>query len=220
MTSLESALRTNESHIVEFKKSTGLAAEIAQTVVAFANAPGGDIFVGVTPGNDPKVVGITIGNTTLENLANNLESHIYPHSPARIEVIAASNDKSVVQVIVPPDRPPLVGCYLYNPRAMDPDTPVSAIGLEAFRRVGRVNRMVPNFMTLRTPLPSDPTMVISYRGSQRGNVVPRHVGGSAWLTDGSAMAHSIRFSVEPRGCRARRGAKSRATGGSPWHWLR
>src|SRR6266542_2209661 len=100
---LETALRDGESHGVEFKKSVGELREIAQTVVAFANAHGGDVFVGVAP--DGFVGGVSIGSNTLERLAADLDQYIYPYGPAAIDPISADG-KYVVRLSVVPGSPP------------------------------------------------------------------------------------------------------------------
>src|SRR5260370_202726 len=104
---LVAALKEGESHSVEFKTGTGELREAAQTVVAFANAHGGDLFFGVK--NDRQLSGVGIGNTTLEELAAKLDRYIYPYSPAAIDPLTADNGNSVIRLSVVPDTHPVVG---------------------------------------------------------------------------------------------------------------
>jgi hypothetical protein len=193
--SLGTALPTRESHSVEFKQSLSLLLEGAQAIVAFANAHGGSLFFGIRDNGQP--VGVDVGANTLERLADDLERHIYPYAPVAIGQHIASNGKTVVEVTVVADKPPVVGVYLYSSQQLDPDARVPASTLRAYRRVGRINRHVPDFMWLRPQLRSDPLMLIDCGSSTRGDVIPKALGGTAWLAEGSGMAHELRFRMDP-----------------------
>lgn len=193
--SLGDALPTKESHHIEFKKSLSSLREGAQTIVAFANAHGGNLFFGVAP--DGQVGGVDVGANTLERLAADLDRYIYPYVPAAIDEVTAPNGKAVVEVSVVADTPPVVGVYLYSSQPLDVNARVPVTHLHAYRRVGRTNRKVPDFMWLRPQLRSDPLMLIDYGGMTRGDVIPKEIGGKAWLADGSGLAHALRFRIEP-----------------------
>ena len=40
-------------------------------------------------------------------------------------------------------------------------------------------------------------MLIDYSRCARGDVIPKEVGGTAWLADGSGLAHALRFRTDP-----------------------
>lgn len=65
-----------ESETIEFKKSLGETKEIIQTIVAFANRSGGEIWVGIAP--DGRREGVQIGKNTIENLTNQIKSNTNP----------------------------------------------------------------------------------------------------------------------------------------------
>jgi ATP-dependent DNA helicase RecG len=67
---------TKENEVVELKSSLSSTKEIIETISAFANTVGGRIVVGV---NDVgKIVGVTIGKGTIENLANQIAQNTDP----------------------------------------------------------------------------------------------------------------------------------------------
>jgi hypothetical protein len=195
VTPLDDALRLGESHTVEFKKSLGLHAEIARTVVAFANAHGGDVFCGVRP--DGTVVGVDVGANTLERLAADLDRHIYPYAPVAIDPLETDEGKTVVRVSVVPDTPPVVGVYLYSSDSLKSDARVSMAQLDAYRRVGRTNRRAQDPMWLRPRLPGDPFLVVDCNGGTRGAVIPRTVGVTVLMAENSGLAHALRFRMDP-----------------------
>ncbi len=69
-----------ESQYLEFKESSGLMDEIGETISAFSNSNDGAVIVGVS--NRGKILGVDIGNNTLEELANyikrNTDPQIFP----------------------------------------------------------------------------------------------------------------------------------------------
>lgn len=85
-----------ESQNLEYKTSLDYKA-IAKAVVAFANSQGGRIKVGVN--DNDKVVGIDIGKTTLERVANEIarktDPSIYP-----IILEKQKNSKTYIEIIV------------------------------------------------------------------------------------------------------------------------
>jgi schlafen family protein len=192
-------MASGESHTLEFKTGFGELREAAKTVVAFANAHGGDLFFGVT--NDCRVRGVDIGANTLERLAADLDRHIYPYSPAAIDPVMADGGSSLVRLSVVHDTPPVIGMYMYSSQPLDLDKEILTERLEAFRRVGRTNRRTPNFMWLRAQFSSDPLMLIDIYPwkTERAQGFPRSIQGAAWLPDGSGQAHHLRFRIEPEG---------------------
>ena len=57
-----------ESETIEYKKSVGEWKEIIETVSAFSNTRGGEIYIGIN--NSGKVNGVEIGKNTIEDLTN------------------------------------------------------------------------------------------------------------------------------------------------------
>ena len=72
-----------ESQSVEWKQSLGEWKEIVETCAAFATTKGGTIYVGVTPKGKP--AGVTIGNRSLEDLANKIKTNTDPPQYPTIE---------------------------------------------------------------------------------------------------------------------------------------
>jgi hypothetical protein len=193
--SLEQALIANEGQAIEFKTSLSEMTEGVETVSAFANARGGDLFFGVTP--DLRPVGIDIGKNTLENLANELRACIYPALPADIDELPVPGGKPVIRVSVPSDVPPIVGAYLASKQPIDPFKEVSTAGLQAYRRVGRTNQQS-DFMQLRPQLRSDPLVLVDVREVTPAQVYPQQLSCTVWVADGSGLAHALRVYLEPK----------------------
>ena len=115
-------LKTGESEKVEFKRSVGELKEIIETVVAFANANGGWIFIGVD--DSGAITGVKIGKDTIEKLVNNIVQMTDPSIYPSIDLLDINN-KKVIVVTVPTgnDKP-----YFYRGRA--------------YIRIGKTNRLV------------------------------------------------------------------------------
>lgn len=159
---LDEALADRERQDTEFKKSTAEWAAAAQALVGFANSRGGQVFFGVT---DAGVVqGIEVGGSAVEDLSTNLDMRIYPSLPLEVDYFPAQNNKRVVRVWVPGDKPPIVGGYVYSKRNLSLDDRVALAECQAFRRVGRQTRKV-EFMWLRGALTSDPLVMIDHLGA-------------------------------------------------------
>jgi len=71
---LRIAIKNGESQAVEFKSS--FSKEVIESVVAFANARGGSVVIGIS---DPgKVVGLTITAETIKNIINQIKQNTQP----------------------------------------------------------------------------------------------------------------------------------------------
>lgn len=67
-------LKLKESHKVEFKTSFGK--EVIISLVAFANAQGGKVIIGMS--DDGRVTGVNIGPETLQRYLNEIKTATYP----------------------------------------------------------------------------------------------------------------------------------------------
>lgn len=86
-----------ESEILELKSSLSEKEEILQTISAFSNKKGGKILIGVEPSG--MVVGINIGNNTIENLAGEIKMHTDPKIFPDIS-IKRFDSKNVIEIVV------------------------------------------------------------------------------------------------------------------------
>lgn len=94
MIGLDRALEVGEDQTTEFKSTFAEQEKIVDSLVAFANARGGTVFVGITPKSPHRVIGAGIGANTLENFdarlrakAGNLpgfESEIVPYDDVTV----------------------------------------------------------------------------------------------------------------------------------------
>lgn len=84
----------SESITIEWKPSLAQINEIIETVAAFSNTEGGRLFVGVS--KDGVVKGVSIGNDTIENLANRIAQHTEPKIHPRITVIKVEGKEIIV----------------------------------------------------------------------------------------------------------------------------
>lgn len=187
-----------ESQTLEFKPSLGQGAQAegTESLVAFANREGGKALFGVA--NDGTLRGVTVGDSTLENLANFITSHTYPSLPAHVEEVRIAG-RSVVVAEAPSDRPPVIGLYLFSSSSLSLDDSVPAAELKALRRVGRTNQTA-DLMWLRADMPTDPRLRINV---MRRRWIPEDEGigdqlrARVWIEQGSASAHEISVRTEP-----------------------
>ena len=70
MADVDALRKAGESQTLEFKKSFSEQEEIIDTLVAFANARGGMVLVGIDPKSPHRVVGASLGVNTLEGFDN------------------------------------------------------------------------------------------------------------------------------------------------------
>ncbi|MBI4980685.1 putative DNA binding domain-containing protein [Candidatus Woesearchaeota archaeon] len=114
-----------ESQTLEFKKSLAEKKEILETISAFANTKGGEIFVGIEENKDgtvKEIVGITIEGKEIENLTNEIKQNTDPVIFPSIETKTIKN-KEVLSIEI----------------KESPFKPVFA-GRDTFIRVGKTNR--------------------------------------------------------------------------------
>lgn len=97
-------LPTEETESIEFKKSLAERGEILECVSAFSNTKGGRIYIGIEPTG--KIIGVEIGNNTIENLANEIKQNTDPKVFPSVEVIKIKS-KDVISLFVPeyPTKP-------------------------------------------------------------------------------------------------------------------
>ena len=72
-----------ESEGIEFKRSTSLLKEAIQTLCAFANHKGGVLYFGVA--DDGKIIGQTVTDDTLKNVANSIKLNTNPKLYPQVE---------------------------------------------------------------------------------------------------------------------------------------
>ena len=85
---------TSESTYIEWKPSLSQINEIINTISAFSNTEGGRIFIGVS--SIGKVVGVQIGQSTIENLTNSISQHIDPKIHPRITIKKVKGKEIIV----------------------------------------------------------------------------------------------------------------------------
>ena len=86
-----------ESEILELKTSLSEKEEILETISAFSNKRGGKILIGVDPSG--KVIGVTIGKNTIENLAGEIKQLTDP-KVFPIITVQKINLKDVIEINV------------------------------------------------------------------------------------------------------------------------
>jgi ATP-dependent DNA helicase RecG len=96
---------SSESMTVEWKQSLAEMEKIIETVTAFANTEGGNIFVGVKDSNN--IVGVQIGKGSLEDLANKIAQQTEPKIQPRITVKKVEG-KSIIVIEVRPSGDKLI----------------------------------------------------------------------------------------------------------------
>ena len=120
MVKLKDLLKEGESETVEFKPSLSQMGKIIESISAFSNTKGGTVVIGVS--DKGEVLGVNIGNNTIESLANQVKQNTDPMAYPSIRV--EEGDKKQVVII-----------EVVEGKAK----PVLAFG-RAFRRVGKSNQ--------------------------------------------------------------------------------
>jgi ATP-dependent DNA helicase RecG len=87
-------IEKGETQSLEFKESLGLKDEIGETVSSFSNSDGGAVIVGVS--DSGVVLGVDIGQNTIEELANYIKRNTDPRIFPRIEVVEAEDKRVIV----------------------------------------------------------------------------------------------------------------------------
>ncbi|MBI3954151.1 MAG: ATP-binding protein [Chloroflexi bacterium] len=194
---LSQFIQGGEGQTVEFKTSLAERDDGTHTLVAFANSFGGKLLFGV--GNDGTEKGVTVGENTIEELANYIKQHTYPTLPVSIDHFSSNEgDNKVIVVEVEEDTPPLTGVYLYSSEPIDNARRVDARRLQAYRRVGRVTQKE-NFMRMRPERPTDPLVVLGLegRGVSRGKSFPTQFGGIIRLQEESRPIYDVAIALDP-----------------------
>jgi len=122
---IEKLIEKGENQRAEFKKSLAEKNELLETVSAFANTEGGNIYVGVEENKDgsvKKIIEIKIKGRIIENLVNEIKQNTDPviFPSVKVENI---KDKKILLIEI----------------QENPIKPVFAKG-EVYRRVGRTNQ--------------------------------------------------------------------------------
>ena len=118
-----------ETERYEYKSSLSETREIIETVAAFATATGGCIHIGVNPNG--QILGVQIGKSTLEDLANKIKQNTDPPQFPSIE-IENINGRNIIKVFI----------------TENPLKPVYAFG-RALKRVGRTNHHLTRYVFQR-----------------------------------------------------------------------
>jgi ATP-dependent DNA helicase RecG len=111
-----------ESETVELKSSLAEHQEILETISAFSNTKGGNIYIGIDPGGE--ILGVDVGNRTLESLANEIKQNTDPKIFPNIE-IKNINDRDIIIITI--DEYPTKPVWVKD---------------KVFLRVGRSNQRV------------------------------------------------------------------------------
>ena len=90
-------IEVTESETVEFKNSLAEMDQILETISAFSNTNGGEIYIGVA--DNGTINGIDIGKGTLENLANEIKLNTDPRVFPNIAIEEFENEK-IIKVTV------------------------------------------------------------------------------------------------------------------------
>ena len=115
-----SSLPNKESLTVEFK--TSFNEEVIETLVAFSNAKGGVVYIGVS--DTGKVHGITVGKETIQNWINEVKNKTSSQIIPDADILNIDN-KIIVSLLV----------------SEHPIKPVSTRG-KYFKRVGNSNHLL------------------------------------------------------------------------------
>ena len=101
----------SESLYTEFK--TSFSDEVIVSLVAFANAKGGSVYIGVT--DKAELKGVIIGKETLQNWINEVKNKTSPQLIADLDLIKIE-DKTVVKISIPeyPIKPVSIKGKYYN----------------------------------------------------------------------------------------------------------
>ena len=99
-----------EGQNTEFKTSFAEENEAIETLCAFANAEGGTVYLGVK--NNGDIIGVSIGQNTLENFANKLCRDTNPPLTPSIQQLELKSYTIVSATVEPPSQGQLF--YAFN----------------------------------------------------------------------------------------------------------
>ena len=85
-------IQQGEGKLTEFKRS--FQKETIESVVAFANAKGGRIFIGVD--DTGKISGVNVSNETIQNYINTIKQNTQPNLIVDIEEYNIENKKILI----------------------------------------------------------------------------------------------------------------------------
>lgn len=88
-----------ESETVEFKKSTGQLRRAAETICGMLNGSGGRVLIGVTP--EGRILGQTVSDKTIREMAEMLQKFEPPASIAQVRVNVADGKAVLVLEAIP-----------------------------------------------------------------------------------------------------------------------
>ncbi len=101
LSNLEQLVSFGESETIEFKKSTSHLFSVGETLCAFLNGNGGQVFIGV--GADGKLIGQHITDSTLREVATML-TKIDPPNMVEMEVLKFKDEKSFLIFTTHPSK--------------------------------------------------------------------------------------------------------------------
>jgi ATP-dependent DNA helicase RecG len=100
----DDVFKLTENERLELKSSLAERQEILETISAFSNTKGGTIYIGIAP--EGKIIGIDVGNRTIETLANEIKQNTDPRVFPTIEIQQMNNkDVIVIKVAEYPTKP-------------------------------------------------------------------------------------------------------------------
>ena len=102
---LETLVRQGEGPRLEFKRKVNHVEKILREVVAFANAEGGELLVGVS--DDGELAGVKDSEEIVQTLKAGIERYIRPSLSTEYTSVPLSLKRSVVRVTIPagPEKP-------------------------------------------------------------------------------------------------------------------
>ncbi|CAG0950998.1 hypothetical protein METP2_00206 [Methanosarcinales archaeon] len=110
---LKKLIDGGESQCLEFKESLGLLNEIGETISAFSNSNDGFVIIGVS--DNRKILGVDIGNNSLEELANYIKRNTDPQIFPCINTIDI-DERDIIKVEIKenPEKPVFFKNHAYK----------------------------------------------------------------------------------------------------------
>lgn len=125
LSDLEQLVSHGESETIEFKKSTSHLSGVGETLCAFLNGNGGQVFIGV--GADGKLVGQHLTDNTLREIATML-SKIDPPNMVEMEHLKVKDEKNFIIFTTHPSK-------IYRPFTFEG---------RAYQRIGSTTSIMPH----------------------------------------------------------------------------